>query len=97
MPDNVAIHLNYADLLTELGRGVEAAREYETAAQLAPGSFDVQYRLAQAYARNGRLPDALARLRTALALAEAQGRPDVALDIRGAIRSAQADIAARTH
>ena len=88
--------LNVAELLTDLGRAHEALGYYEQAARLAPDAADIQYALAQAYARGERWSDAFSSLETALAAARASGQGAAARDIEDAIRNCRAQMTGRT-
>lgn len=84
-PANAGIQANLGDLLSRLGRLSEAIAHYEQAATLAGDSLEMHFQLAQAYARAGRLSEAISSFEKALAIAQAAGRNDEALQIEEAI------------
>ncbi len=85
-PDTAEFHINFGDLLLALGRMPQAVDEYQQAVKLSPNLLGAQFRLAQAYARAGRLNDAVMVLDKALAVAQATGQSDGAQRVVEALR-----------
>ena len=80
-PDRPEPHANLGGVLLRLQRTEEAIAEYEQAAKLAPDSIELQYLLAQAYGKGGRLADAIRSLEAARSAAERVGNREAADDI----------------
>ena len=74
----------------EAGRTAEGIGQYQEAGRLSPDSIDPPYLSAQAYARTGRLAEAVVSLEKALGVANATGRTDMVQQLNEAIRQARA-------
>jgi len=84
------IRINFGNALCEAGRTAEGIGQYQEAGRLSPDSIDPPFLSAQAYARAGRLAEAVASLEEALDVANATGRSDLVQQVNEAIRQARA-------
>jgi tetratricopeptide (TPR) repeat protein len=67
-PDDASVHVIYGIYLSKIGRNGDALAQYETAAELAPDSAEVQYNLGLMYRKLNRLDEALEHARIAYRL-----------------------------
>jgi tetratricopeptide (TPR) repeat protein len=89
-PDSATTHVGLADSLVNMGDNSDAIVEYQKATELAPELFEAHYRLAQAYVRTNQFAQAVDSLQKALAIANAQGKNELARQIQNGIEMCRA-------
>jgi tetratricopeptide (TPR) repeat protein len=89
MPDNAVAHGNLGEYMAWQGRYSEAAAHLREAVRLDPADAGSHCNLVIVLIQDGKIEEATAAAREAAALAEAQGRRDMAEDIAARLKGCE--------